>query len=112
MDHAIEDGNIGAMTSPITLAETLVVPYRLGSPALQRQYIDANVNALNTTFVQTDESIALRAAELRALHNLGLADAIQVATAVDSGCDVLLTNDDVFRRVTDVRVLLVGDLEP
>lgn len=109
---AIDRGDITAVTSPVTLAETLVIPYRLQSLALQRQYDDQIVSGLNTVFVAIDDAIAHQAAEFRARYNLTLPDAFQVAVAIRSHCDTLLTNDTILRRVTELRVIVIGDMEP
>jgi predicted nucleic acid-binding protein len=37
-------------------------------------------------------------------------DAIQVATAITGGATGLVTNDQDFRRVTDLEVLMLDDL--
>ncbi|MGE0543340.1 MAG: type II toxin-antitoxin system VapC family toxin [Dehalococcoidia bacterium] len=108
----IDDGQVAGVTSPVTLAECLVVPYRIQSPNLRQLYIDQIVAGSNTTFVTIDDTVAKRAADLRARHNLRLADALQVSIALLAGCDALLTNDTTFRRVADLRILLIDDVEP
>jgi predicted nucleic acid-binding protein len=109
---AIDHGDVTAVTSPVTLAECLIVPYRLQSAALRQQYQDQIVNGRNTDFVTIDATIADRAAAHRAQYNFSLADAFQVATAVHAHCDTLITNDTILRRVTEIRVLVIDDLEP
>lgn len=109
--ESIDDGHVAGITSPVTLTECLVVSYRLQSFALRQEYIDQIVHGPNTTFVTLDDRIASQAADFRARYNLGLADAMQAATATLSGCEALLTNDTGFRRVVEARVLLVDDLE-
>ena len=66
----------------------------------------------NTMFASIDHQSGRRAGELRAKYNLSLPDALQVAVALQTGCDALLTNDSGWRRVTEARVLVVDDLEP
>lgn len=63
------------------------------------------------TFCPVDAWIAQQAAELRARYNLSLADALQVAVALDRDCDAILTNDLGFQRVSELRMILVGSLE-
>ena len=53
----------------------------------------------------------MAAAGLRAKYGLKLADAIQAAVAVQAKSQVLLTNDTDLKKVTEVRVLLVSELE-
>lgn len=106
----IDQGQVTAVTSPITLAECLVHPYRQGLPRLRDQFFDLVVNGPHTEFVPLDASIADKAASLRAEHNLTLADAFQVAAALHSGCEGFLTNDLALGRVGEVRVIVLETL--
>jgi predicted nucleic acid-binding protein len=47
---------------------------------------------------------------LRAHYNLRTPDALQVATALEFGCQAFLTNDEQLQRVTDLRVLVLKEL--
>jgi predicted nucleic acid-binding protein len=110
--HRIRDGTLIAVTSPITLAECLVNPYRLGQIQLQQDFIDVLVNGNNVRFVSiSTPTIALQAAQIRARYNLHLLDAFQLATALIAGCEAFLTNDIILRRVTELSVLVLDDLE-
>jgi predicted nucleic acid-binding protein len=51
-------------------------------------------------------------AELRARDQLRTPDALQVASALGAGCEAFLTNDLALRRVTELHVLVLGELEP
>jgi predicted nucleic acid-binding protein len=61
--------------------------------------------------VAVSAQIAETAADLRAHYNLRTPDALHVATALAVQCDAFLTNDAAIRRVTELRVLLLDDLE-
>jgi predicted nucleic acid-binding protein len=108
----IDNGSLIAVVSPVTLAECLVVPFRTGSVKLQQDFMDLLLRGQNTVFASIDGVCAERAAEMRARYNLTLLDALQVATAVSAGCEALLTNDGTLRRVTEVRILVLDELEP
>src|SRR5207245_11339258 len=69
-------------TSPVTLAECLIMPVRLGLIQPQQDFADVLVQGANMTFVPLDAAIARNTAELRVKYNLGLADAFQVAAAL------------------------------
>jgi predicted nucleic acid-binding protein len=58
-----------------------------------------------------DQNMGLQAAQIRARYNLELPDAFQIVVALAAGCEALLTNDATFRRVTELRVLVLDDLE-
>ncbi|WP_339381369.1 PIN domain-containing protein [Brasilonema sp. UFV-L1] len=62
-------------------------------------------------FVEINAAIAREAARIRVRYNLQLADALQVAAALTAGCEAFLTNDDALKRVTELRILVVGELE-
>jgi hypothetical protein len=72
----IDNGALTGITSPITLAECLVVPYRLGQVGLQQDFFDLIVHGAHTVFCSLDQENARRAAELRARQNLTLSDAL------------------------------------
>ena len=40
-----------------------------------------------------------------------LPDALQIAVAIQEGCEAFLTNDRRLARVAELRVLLLDDLE-
>jgi predicted nucleic acid-binding protein len=107
----IDAASLHAVTSPITLAECLVAPIRLGLTQVQQNFADLIVSGANVTFIPLDAAVARRAAELRVNYNLTLADALQVAAALAAGCDALLTNDLSLKRVREIPVLVLSELE-
>ena len=107
----IDDGQVGAVTSPVTLAECLVHPFRLGLSQLRQDFIDVVAHGAGTTFVNLDQSIGETAGKLRAQYNLRLPDSLQIATAITSGCQAFLTNDSQLKRVTELQMLVLDDLD-
>lgn len=107
----IETTALTTVASPVTLAECLVVPIRAGLTKLQQNYSDLLLHGPNTMFVPLDELCAQQAAQLRARYNLRLLDALQIAAALTARCEALVTNDAMFQRVTELRVLMIDDLE-
>jgi predicted nucleic acid-binding protein len=99
------------VTSPITLAECLMHPIRQGRHDLEAAYHALIVAGQATTFWPIGAEEATVAARLRGKYGLKLADSIQVAVALQARCDALLTNDADLKKVTETRVLLVGELE-
>ena len=106
----IDAGRVGAVTSPVTLAECLVHPYKLAEVARMQAFTALITVGRNTQFVAFDQVIAQKAAELRARYNLLLPDAFQAATALVAGCDAFLSNDRGLQRVTELKVLVLDDL--
>jgi len=107
----VDNDLLTAVTSAITLAECLVVPYRTAVTQLQQDFSDLIVSGDNTIFVEVDHKVATQAAQLRARYNLSLTDALQIAAALSAGCEAFLTNDGALRRVTELRVLVLDELE-
>lgn len=107
----LRSSNIEVITSPVTLAECLVHPCRLADAARRQVFVNTITRGRNTRLHAITGAEGAPAADLRAKYNLELADALQVAVAITSGCDALLTNDRHLARITEVRVLLVSDLE-
>jgi predicted nucleic acid-binding protein len=108
----IDDGRLLVVTSPITLSECLVVPCQLGDVSAQQNFADLIVRGQGVVFTVIDEGIARQAAALRARYNLSLTDAFQLATALVAGCDGLLTNDATLKRVQEIVVIVVDELQP
>ena len=94
----------------VTLTEVLIVPKRAGRADLETAYRDLLLNNDNFTLLPVDVGVAERAADLRARYNLKTPDALQVATALENGCQAFLTNDAGLRRVAEIRTLVLGEL--
>ena len=107
----IETAPLQVFTSIITLAEILVQPLRVGNTDLAEQYHDILVTRDDYVLVEVSTDIAISAAAIRARYSLRTPDAVHAATAVRTGCDAILTNDSDFRRVQDLNVLVLDDLE-
>lgn len=99
------------VTSIITLAEILVQPIRHGDVALADTYHRFLVYSDYLDTVPITEPVAVRSAAFRAAYNLKLPDALQLAVAWEAGCEAFLTNDLTLRRVTELRILMLDDLE-
>ncbi len=108
--RSIQEGTIQAVTSAITLAECLVLPYRQRDLALIQQFRNVITRGVNTLYFGVD-AVAESAAEIRARYRLTLTDAFQVAVALAAGSDAFLTNDAALKRVSELRVLVLDELE-
>jgi predicted nucleic acid-binding protein len=106
----VDDAKITGITSVISLCEVLVHPIRNQNSALKQRYLDILQNSPNfyTKFITS--TIAETAAELRAKYNLRTPDALQIATALENGCDAFLCNDNGLKRVTELQILILDDI--
>ena len=107
----IETGAVSAISSPITLAECLVLPLKFDDPDLQQSFTDFLTDTEWIYIVNIDPKIGKQAANLRVRYGLKLPDALQIATAIAANCQAFLTNDIKLQRVNELRVLLISDLE-
>jgi predicted nucleic acid-binding protein len=106
----LEKGQIEAVTSTISITECLVQPYRKKDFALAARYMVLFRNFPHLSIIPITDDVAERAAFLRAHYNLKTPDAIQVATALISGCRAFLTNDENLTSVEGIDILLLGQL--
>jgi uncharacterized protein len=87
----------------LTRAECLVGPIRSGDTAVEASYrvffADPDIQVLSIT-----AAVCERAARIRAAQRIELADALHLATAVEHGCGLFLTNDARLARVTAIPV--------
>ena len=107
----LDNGVFTGYTSVVTLTEILPLPMRVGDANLVQKHRDFLLHSRGLTLIKIDVPVALRAAELRSKYSLRTADAFQVASALSVNCDVFLTNDKQLRRVTELRVLVLDDIE-
>jgi len=106
----LTNGDCRAIASTVTLVEVLTAPIRQGNFDLAKRYGDILMNARNLTLVPVSSAIAQRAARLRAAHGLRTPDAIIVASALESKCDHLITNDLHLKRVSELSVIMMNEL--
>ncbi|HEY3324362.1 MAG TPA: type II toxin-antitoxin system VapC family toxin [Planctomycetota bacterium] len=99
-----------AVTSMISLVEVLTKPISVKNVKLANEYRELLLKSENFSTVPIDAAISERSADLRARYNLRTPDAIQIAAALNAGCQAFLTNDAKLKRVTDLRVLVLGEL--
>jgi predicted nucleic acid-binding protein len=108
---ALEAGQFEVVTSTVTLTEVLTKPLRAGDSKLVKTYREMLQTTRNVILAPVSVVVAERAADLRARNNLKTPDALQVAVAIHAGCDAFLSNDSGLKRVTEIRVLLLDELE-
>ena len=100
--EAAESGQIQLALTTITLAEVLTGPLKHKQTALAKRY----EIALNKYQVlPLSATIASLAAQLRIQYRLKLPDAVQLASALDTGAAALVTHDRDFSKVKGLPVL-------
>ncbi|HME36354.1 MAG TPA: type II toxin-antitoxin system VapC family toxin [Candidatus Sulfotelmatobacter sp.] len=104
-----EQSHITVVTSTITMTELLVHPYQNSDVVRINELFGLLSTYPNLEWIAPDLDIAARAAEIRARHRLRTPDALQAATAVHAHATALVTNDPVFRRVSQLEVLILDE---
>jgi predicted nucleic acid-binding protein len=82
-----------AVTSGVTLLETVVIPHRIGDEALADRHEGFLTLSRGLTLVELDRALLRAAARLRATAGVRTPDALQLAAALDARCTAYLTND-------------------
>jgi predicted nucleic acid-binding protein len=107
----VSNGDLQLVSSPITLAECSSIPCVQQRPELKQDLADVLALNRHGIFRITDEVVLIEAVKMRVKYGLKLADAIQVATAIVCNCDGFLTNDLELSKVTEIRSIVVSELE-
>lgn len=105
----MEEKKLSGCTSVLSLAEILSYPKlqldRLSWEEERRKFWQTP----NLRVVDIDSKICEAAAILKVKYSLTLPDAIQVTTAIFSKAEGFVTNDEKFRRVKELTIILLGD---
>jgi predicted nucleic acid-binding protein len=105
----VRDGEAVMVLSAISEAELLVRPERDGN----REAIEKIADFLSEDgiyVVEVTRPIARRAAKLRPVNQISIADAVIMATAVETGCDLLLGNDARWAKAPGVPFVRLDDV--
>ncbi len=107
----VESKILPATASPIistlTRLECLVKPRRDANASLIRDSEDFFNHLVIETISLSDEIIE-RATQIRVDYPFKTPDAIHLAAAVESSCDLFLTNDQQLMSFSDITVEVVG----
>ena len=97
-------------TSLLTFTEYCVIPYRQNDIRKITDF-EAFISDAGIFLVPFSVKIAKYAAQIRAKYiGIKAMDALQLAFAIQNGCDIFLTNDKQLRQVGEINVLLVDEL--
>lgn len=109
--QAAQKGEITLLGSELLLLEVLVKPIEVGDSILERTFRDL-LAAREFDLVPISAAILEQVVKLHAQYHIKTPDAIHAATAVSTSCDLLLTNDTDFRRLTELPIIVLADLLP
>ena len=106
---AVASARLTAITSGVTLLETLVIPYRSGNTALAARYEALLTRSRGIRFIDLDRLLLRSAAQLCALFSVRTPDALQLAAALSARCSAYLTNDRSLPVIPGLKILQVND---
>lgn len=102
--------HIQIVTSALTIEEYLVAPYSDG----KMEYVDnfkRFIEYMDIEVVNINSVIAEQGAKIRGKYKSFKAmDALQIATAIVSGCDMFFTNDKQLRQEKELPCMTMEDI--
>jgi predicted nucleic acid-binding protein len=105
----VEEGKVQAIASVITLSEILKKPIREGDEALEKRYRILFSHFPNLFVEPVSVEVSEQAAYLRGKYHLKTPDALILATAITSGADLFITNDQRLAHVREIRTMSVDE---
>lgn len=108
--EAVNDGEITAVTSIMSLLETLVHPISTSDSELAQKYREILLNSEHLDTVLLSQQIAEEAARLRAIYRFRTPDSIQIATAIIEGATFFVTNDKQLQSLPNLETLILDNL--
>lgn len=100
---------IELISSELILMEVLVLPLRNNNESLVSDYEQLLLNSA-MQLIPINQSILRQAANLRATNSLKTPDAIHAATALSVNCDLFVTNDKGFRKLSNLPVVILSEI--
>ena len=105
-----ECDNCDYVTSAVTVTEYFLYPYQQNNIRLINAFYGF-VDGMDIEIKSIDIAIAEKAAQIRAEYRgFKSMDALQLASACLSGCDLFLTNDKQLRQFKELKCITVEEL--
>jgi len=106
---AIQSGACRGVVSEITLLELLVLPLKQERLDVADEYEILLTNFPNLTLAPVTRQVIIKAASIRAITGLKTPDAMIIATAIEQGATLIITNDRQWNRITGIEVICLDD---
>ncbi len=109
--EAIEAGFVKGLTSVLTISEILVKPMSMGLDEVCDEYVALLSTYPNLNIIPFNIDIAIRTAAVRAGYNIKTPDAIQVASAIEEGASLFITNDlKLPETIGKLKIVLLSEI--
>lgn len=103
------DNNIMILMSVLGCGEYLTIPYRDNKQTKINNF-EHFIDDLNIQVFEINMDIMKIAAKLRAKYtSIKMPDAIQLATAINTKCDIFLHNDFQLRQIDEIKTVLIDN---
>ncbi len=106
----VESGAIICSTSCLTLMEILAKPMKRGREDLVEDYKMLFETFPNLTLIPLGTSVAYMAAYFKSAYSLKPSDSVQIASAVVSGADHFLTNDNDLVSIKELNICYMDQI--
>jgi predicted nucleic acid-binding protein len=100
-----ERDRLELVTSELTLSEVLVGPIRLGDDILATAYLDLLTDDPIFELLPATREILIESSQIRARSSARLPDSVHVATAILSGCRLIVSYDRRLRDLCELDVI-------
>lgn len=101
----VESGRVNANISVLTLTGLLTGPYRFKNDHLELEYHALLYYFPNLKIKEINLDIAVEAARIRGTYDLGNPDSLLLASALHTGADAFITNNQKLMKFPELKVL-------
>lgn len=108
--HTVSKGQVTVVTSELTLLEVLVKPLKVGDETVAAIYRAVLHSYPDVQMLPINQTVLEEAARQRVSPGLKTPDAVHTATALLNNCSLFVTNDAAFRRVANLKVMLLSEI--
>ena len=102
---AVLNGEIIGYTGEAVIAETMVQPYKLGNIATIEQFQAFFAQEDFLSILPHDSKAFDFAAKIAGTKGMKLVDSLHMATALQAGCDFLITHDKGIKPVDGIKIV-------
>jgi predicted nucleic acid-binding protein len=107
--QAVSKGQVTVVTSELTLLEVLVKP-QVGDETVAAIYRAVLHSYPDVQMLPINQAVLEEAAQQRVTTGLKTPDALHTATALLNTCSLFMTNDAAFRRVSNLKMMLLSEI--
>ncbi|MEF2550943.1 type II toxin-antitoxin system VapC family toxin [Aurantimonas sp. A2-1-M11] len=108
----VDAGRVFAASSEIALAECLVKPFRILDATAISSILEFLNGRRTLPLVPLSRGVMIKAAQVRAVTDAKMPDAIHIACAADAECTVFLSSDKRLRVPAPMRRIGFDELVP